>query len=105
MGFALTKSNNSTSQLRISRGGKFTREKAVDNGVYCVNRHARVFFLPQLSAPPPYLGWDYEKNGFGEKRGRDRFSRLSGRRMGKRYGARVEKAEIGRGFQKERESA
>jgi len=49
--------------------------------------------------------FDYEKNGFGEKRGRVRLSRLSVRRMGERCGARVGKAEIGRGFQKEREGA
>ena len=42
----------------------------------------------------------FEKNGFGEKRGRVRLSRLSLRRMGERCGARVGKAEIGRGFQK-----
>jgi len=59
--------------------------------------------LPEISAPPPYLGQDYEHNGFGEKRGRVRLNRLSGRQMGGRYGAR--KAEIGQAFQKERESA
>jgi len=49
------------------------------------------------------LGQDYEQNGVGEKRGRVRLNRLSGRKMGEQYGAR--KAEIGRAFQKERESA
>ena len=83
----------------ISRGGKFTREKAVDNGVYCVNRLTRGLLIDEI------CGNDYEKNGFGEKRGKVRLSRLSGRRMNERYGARVGKAEISRGFKKERESA
>ena len=65
-------------------------------------RHEGSCFL-QISAPPPYLGQDYEQNGFGEKRGRVRLNRLSGRKMGERYGAR--KAELGQAFQKERESA
>jgi len=83
----------------ISRGGKFTREKAVDNGVYCVNRLTRGLLIDEI------CGNDYDKNGFGEKRGNVRLSRLSGRRMNERYGARVRKAEISRGFKKERESA
>jgi len=93
--------------LSISRGGKFTREKADDIGVYSVGRQARGFFLrlPGISAPPPYLGQDYGQNGFGEKRGRVRLNRLSGRKIGERFGARVGKAEIGRGFQKDREGA
>jgi len=49
------------------------------------------------------LGQDYEQNGVGEKRGRVRLNRLSGRKVGGLYGAR--KAEIGGTFQKERESA
>jgi len=104
-GSASTKSNISTSLLSICCGEKFTRVQAVDIGVYCVNTQARGFLLPEISAPPPYLGKDYKKNGFGEKRGRVRLSRFSGRRMGERYGARVGKAEIGRGFKKERECA
>jgi len=43
---------------------------------------------------------ELEENGFGEKRGRVRWNRVSGRRMGERYGARVWKAEISQGFQK-----
>ena len=61
------------------------------------------FLLPEISAPPPYLGQDYEENGVGEKRGRVRLNRLSSRKMGERYGER--KVEIGGAFQKERESA
>jgi len=45
----------------------------------------------EISAPPPYLGKDHDKNGFGEKRGRIRVSTFCGRRMGERYGARVGK--------------
>jgi len=80
-----------------------TREKLVDIGVYFVGSQARAFFPPEISAPPPYLGQDYEENGFGEKRGRVRLNRLSSRKIGERYGAR--KAEIGGAFQKEQESA
>jgi len=48
----------------------FTREKAVNIGVYSVgSQSARGFFLHGISAPPPYLGQDYEQNGFSEKRG------------------------------------
>jgi len=57
-----------------------------------------------MLVPPQYLEQDYEQNGFGEKRGRVRLNRLRGCQMVERYGARVEKAQIGRGFQKERES-
>jgi len=81
------------------------RKKAVDVGVYCVDSQARGFLLPEILAPPPYLGQDYEQNVFGEKRGMLRLNslRLSGRKiMGERYGAG--KAEIGQGFQKERGS-
>ena len=103
--FALTKSNVTTWPLSISRGSNFTRKKAVDVGaqVYCVDSQARGFFPPEISASPPYLRQDYKQNGFGEKHGRARVNRLSGRKMGERYGAR--KAEFGRAFQKERESA
>jgi len=45
------------------------------------------------------------QNGLGEKHGRVSLSRLSGRRSGERYGVRVGKAKIGRGFQKELKSA
>ena len=78
----------------------FTRERAVNIGVYSVGSQARWFFLHRISAPPPYLGQDYEQNGFGEKRGRVKLGRLSGHNMGELYGARVRKAEISRGFQK-----
>jgi len=57
------------------------------------NSQARGFLLPEISAPPPYLRQDYEKNGFGEERGRVRLNKLSGRKIGERYDAR--KAEIG----------
>jgi len=63
MDSASTKSNISTSPLSISRSGKFTREKAVDIGVYCVVRQAGGFLLPEISAPPPYLGQDYGQMG------------------------------------------
>jgi len=75
----------------------------VDVGVYCVDSQARGFFLPEISAPPPYLGWDYKQNGFGAKRGRVSLNRLGGHQTHERYGAR--KAGISRGFEKERESA
>jgi len=81
----------------------FTREKLVDIGVHSAGSQAREFFLPEISAPPPYLGQEYEQNGLGEKRGRVRLNRFSGRKMFEQYGAR--KAEIGGAFQKERESA
>ena len=81
----------------------FTREKLVDIGVYSVGSQARGFFPPEISAPPPNLGQDYDQNGVGQKRGRVRLSRLRGRKMSKRYGAR--KTEISRAVQKERESA
>ena len=48
----------------------FTREKAVKIEVYSIGSQARGFFLHCISAPPPYLGQDYEWNGFREKRGR-----------------------------------
>ena len=54
----------------------------VDIGVHSVGRQARGFFLPEISAPPPYLGQDYQQNGVGEKRGRVRLNRSSGRKMG-----------------------
>jgi len=47
----------------------FMREKVVNIGVYSVGSQARGIFLHGISAPPPYLGQDYEQNGFGEKRG------------------------------------
>jgi len=59
MASASTKSNISTSLLFISRGGKFTREKSIDIGVYCVDRQARGFFFSEALAPPPDLGQDY----------------------------------------------
>jgi len=64
---------------------------------------SRGFFLPGASAPPPEPspGQDYEQNGVGEKHGRVRLNRLSGRKVGGLYGAR--KAEIGRTFQEEEE--
>jgi len=49
------------------------------------------------------LGQDYEQNGVGEKRGRVGLDRLSGHKVGGRYGAK--KVEIGGTFQKERQSA
>ena len=54
-----------------------TREEAVNIGVYSVGSQARVFFLHGISAPPPYLGRDFEQNGFGEKRGMVKLNRLS----------------------------
>jgi len=45
-----------------------------------------------MLALPPYLGQDYEQNGFCEKRGRVRWNRLSDCRMGEWCGARVGKA-------------
>jgi len=43
----------------------FKREKAVDIGVYSLDSltQARGFFLPGISAPPLYLGQDYEQPG------------------------------------------
>jgi len=60
----------------------FMREKAVDIGVYSAGSQARGFFPHGVSAPPPYLGQDYEQNGFGEKRVRVKLNRLSGHKMG-----------------------
>ena len=54
----------------------FMKEKAVNIGVYSVGSQARGFFLHGISAPPPYLGQDYEQNGFGEKRGMVRLNFL-----------------------------
>jgi len=75
----------------------FKREKAVDIGVDSVGSQARRFFLHGISGD--------EKNGLNEKRGMVKLNRLSGHKIGESYGARVGEAEIGRGFQKERESA
>jgi len=72
-------------------------------GVYSEGSQTRGLFPPEISAPPPNLGQDYEQNGVGEKCGRVKLNTLSGRKMGERYGAR--KVKIGRAFQKERESA
>jgi hypothetical protein len=83
----------------------FTREKIINVGVYSIGSQTRGFFLHGISALPPYLGQDYEQNGFGEKRGMVKLNRLSGHKMGKSYGVRVRKTEISRGFQKEGESA
>ena len=80
----------------------FTREKAINIGVYSVGRQARGFFLYGILAPPPYLGQDYEQNRFGEKHGMVKLNRLSDHKMIESCDARVEKAEIA---QKERESA
>jgi len=77
----------------------------VNIGVYSVGSQARGFFLHEILAPPPYLQQDYEQNGFGEKRGMVKLNGLSDHKMGESYGARVGQAEIGRGFQRERESA
>jgi len=52
----------------------FTSEKLVDIGVCSVSSQARGYFPPEISAPPPYLGQDYEQNGVGEKRGRVRLN-------------------------------
>jgi len=75
----------------------------VDIGFYSVGSQARAFFPFKISAPPPYLGQDYEENRVGEKRGGVGLNRLSSRKIGERYCAR--KAEIGGAFHKERESA
>jgi len=85
----------------VGVGPEFVHEREI--GVYSVGSQARAFFPPEISGLPPNLGHDYEQNGFGEKRGRVGWNRLSGRKMGERYGAR--KAEIGRAFQKEQERA
>ena len=64
----------------------FTREKAVNIGVYSVGSQARGFFLHGISAPPPYLGRrDFEQNGFSEKCGMVKLNRLSGHKMGESY--------------------
>ena len=55
MGSASAKSNITTSPWSISRGGRFTRDKAVDTGVYCVDGQARGFFLDEMSSLLPYL--------------------------------------------------
>jgi len=78
-----------------------TREEAVNIGVYSVGSQARVFFLHGISAPPPYLGRDFEQNGFSEKRGMVKLNRLSGHKMGESY--RSGKRKSARSFQKERE--
>ena len=62
-----------------------TREEAVNIGVYSVGSQTRVFFLHGTSAPPPYLGLDFEQNGFSEKRGMVKLNRLSGHKMGESY--------------------
>ena len=54
----------------------FTREKAVNIGVYSVGSQAQGFFLHGILAPPLYLGQDYEQNRFGEKRGMVKLNRL-----------------------------
>jgi len=64
-----------------------TREKAVNIGVYSVGSQARVFFLHGISAPLPYLGRDFEQNGFSEKSGMVKLNRLSGHKMGESYGS------------------
>jgi len=91
----------------------FTREKAVNIGVYSAGSQARGFFFNGISALPPYLGQDYEQNGFGEKHGMVKLNRLSDHKMGESYGARVGKAKSAEAFRKservresrERESA
>jgi len=62
-----------------------TREEAVNIGVYSVGSQARVFFLHGISAPPLYLGRDFEQNGFSEKRGMVKLNRLSGHKIGESY--------------------
>jgi len=76
----------------------FTRDKLVDIGFYSVGNQARGFFPREILAPPPYMGQDYQENGVGEKRGRVRLNRLSGRKMGERYGARKAEIRVGRAF-------
>jgi len=41
-------------------GAGFVQEKLVDIGFYSIGDQARGFFLPEISAPPPYLWQDYE---------------------------------------------
>ena len=67
LGSASTKPDISTSPLSISRGGKFTREKANNIGVYCLDRQAwgPRLFLTDVSALSPYLGQAYGQSGFG----------------------------------------
>ena len=77
----------------------------VDIGFYSVGNQAQGFFPREILAPPPYMGQDYQENGVGEKRGRVRLNRLSGRKMSERYGERKVEIRVGRAFQKERESA
>jgi len=82
-----------------------TREKAVNIGVYSVGSQARGFFLHRLSATPPYLGQDFEQNGFSEKRGMVKLNRLSGHKMGEWYRSGKRKtAEVFRKSERSRES-
>ena len=95
MGSASTKSDISTSPMSISRGGKFTREKAINIGVYCLDGQAwgpRLFFT-EISSPRPYLEQAYGQDVFG---GRVRLSSLSGHHgtLGEQYSVRVGKVEI-----------
>ena len=81
-----------------------TREEAVNIGVYSVGSQARVFFLHGISAPP-YLRRDFEQNGFSEKRGMVKLSRLSGHKMGESYRSGKRKsAEVFRKRERLRES-
>ena len=83
----------------------FTREKAVNIEVYSVGSQARGFFLHGIPAPPPYLGQDYEQNGFGQKRGMVKLNSLSGHKMGETYGsAKRKSAEVFRKSERLRES-
>ena len=70
----------------------FTREKAVNIGVYSVGSQARGFFLHRISALPPYLRQDYEQNGFGAKRGMVKLNKLSGHKVGETYGSGKQKS-------------
>jgi len=70
-----------------------TREETVNIGVYSVGSQARLFFLHGLSAPPPYLGRDFEQNGFSEKRGMVKLNRLSGHKMERARGCGIRENE------------
>jgi len=70
----------------------FMMEKTANIGVYCEGSQARGFFLHGISAPPPYLGQDYEQNGFGEKPRMVKLDRLSGHKMGGSYGSGKQKS-------------
>jgi len=83
----------------------FTNQKAVNIVVYSVDSQARGFFLHGICSPPPYLGQDFEQNGFSKKRGMVKLNRLSGHKMGQSYrSGRRKSAEVFRKSERLRES-